>query len=210
MKPVKRTKEYTDKFAESITMTTPQGDNTEAGINCTASLTTIEEETQDLQTQAGSTDEVWQNQRNQKRQRGFNNDEPTTMTTSQGVIDRRTKAGHRLTGIEEETHQPLVQAKSTDEVWQRQGNPKSRWGFSGERPTIVTTNKEVLGTSAKSGCSPIFGVQVGTDTYALRTEPGTVHTPPKTYKKPKSGSQHKSSYKGRHPSFFTSIHTEPP
>ena len=60
VKPVKRTKEYTDKFAELITTTTPQGDNPEAGINGTASLTAIEEETHNLQTQAGSTDEVWQ------------------------------------------------------------------------------------------------------------------------------------------------------
>jgi hypothetical protein len=45
VKPVKSTKEDTDKFAESITTTTPQGDNLEAGINDTASLTAIEEET---------------------------------------------------------------------------------------------------------------------------------------------------------------------
>jgi hypothetical protein len=45
VKPVKRTKEDTNKFAEPITMTTPQGDNLEAGINDTASLTAIEEET---------------------------------------------------------------------------------------------------------------------------------------------------------------------
>ena len=48
VKPVKRTKEYTDKFPEPITTTTPQGDNPEAGINGTASLTTIEEETHNL------------------------------------------------------------------------------------------------------------------------------------------------------------------
>jgi hypothetical protein len=37
VKHAKRTKEDNDKFAEPITMTTPQGDNLEAGINSTAS-----------------------------------------------------------------------------------------------------------------------------------------------------------------------------
>jgi hypothetical protein len=48
VKPVKKPTEDTDKFAEPITTTTPQGDNPEAGINGTASLTTIEEETHNL------------------------------------------------------------------------------------------------------------------------------------------------------------------
>jgi len=45
VKPVKKPTEDTDKFAEPITMTTPQGDNLEAGINGTASFTAIEQET---------------------------------------------------------------------------------------------------------------------------------------------------------------------
>ena len=59
VKPIKNPTEDTDKFAEPITTTTPQGDNLEADINDTASLTATEEETHILQTQTGSTDEVW-------------------------------------------------------------------------------------------------------------------------------------------------------
>ncbi len=66
VKPVKNPTENTDKFAEPITTTTLQGDNLEAGINDTALLTTIEEETHIPQTQTGWTDEVWQSQRNPK------------------------------------------------------------------------------------------------------------------------------------------------
>ena len=126
------------------TTTTPQGDNPEASINGMTSLTTIEEETHNLQMQAASTDEVWQSQRNPKRKRGFHNKEPTTMTTSQGHKD----------------------------------------------------------TSVKNDYSPMFGIQVGADTYALRTELGSGHIPPKKYKKPRSGSQNNqppsNPYKARH------------
>ena len=145
VKPIKNPTEATDKFTEPITPTTSQGDNLEAGINDTTSLKTIEEEIHNLQTQTGSTDEVWQSQRNPKRKWGFNNEELTTMTTSQGDIC----------------------------------------------------------TSVENDYSPIFGVQVGTDTYVRRTELGTGHTPPKKYKKPKSGSPGQknqppnSPYKGR-------------
>ena len=48
-----------DKFAEPITTAPPQGDNLG-----TASLTAIEGETHNPQTQTGSTDEVWQSHRN--------------------------------------------------------------------------------------------------------------------------------------------------
>jgi hypothetical protein len=53
-------------------------------------------------------------------------------------------------------------------------------------PAVINTD---IDTSVKNDYSPIFGVQVGADTYALRTELGPGHTPPKKYKKPKSGSQ---------------------
>jgi hypothetical protein len=141
VKPVNRTKEYTDRFAEPITMTTPQGDNPEAGNNGTASLTTMGE-TLNPQTQAGSTDEGWQSQRNPKRKWGFNNEGPTAVATSQGDI-----------------------------------------------------------STVDQDYSPIFGVQVGADTYALRTELGTGRTPPEKYKKPRSGTRKNpkpsGSYTGR-------------
>ena len=139
VEPVKPTGEDADKFAEPITTTAPKGDNLG-----TASLTTIEGETHNPQTQTGSTEEVWQSQRNPKRKRGFHNKEPTTMTTSQGHKD----------------------------------------------------------TSVKNDYSPMFGIQVGADTYALRTELGSGHIPPKKYKKPRSGSQNNqppsNPYKARH------------
>ena len=59
VKPIKNPTEDTDKLAEPITTTIPQRDHLEAGINDTASLTATEEETHILQTQTGSTDEVW-------------------------------------------------------------------------------------------------------------------------------------------------------
>jgi hypothetical protein len=147
-------------------MTTPHDDIPASGSRNVASLTTNEAEKSVL-TNASFSSVAQTTQRVHPR-----------AAEAQG--NRQTKVRHQLTAIEEETHPPLVQAVSTDEVWHRQGNPKSRWGFTDERPTIVDTNKGVLDTSAESGCSPIFGVQVGTDTYALRTEPGTVNTPPKT------------------------------
>jgi len=83
VKPVQRTKEDTDKFAEPITTTTPQGDNLEAGINDTASFTAIEEETHILQTQTGSTDEVWQSQRNLKSNKVPHSPTPGTSSKQQ-------------------------------------------------------------------------------------------------------------------------------
>ena len=59
VKPIKNPTEDTDKLPEPITTTIPPRDNLEAGINDTTSLTATEEETHILQTQTGSTDEVW-------------------------------------------------------------------------------------------------------------------------------------------------------
>jgi len=59
VEPIKRTGEDADKFAEPITTAAPQGDNLG-----TTSLTAIEGETHNPQTQTGSTDEVCQSHRN--------------------------------------------------------------------------------------------------------------------------------------------------
>jgi hypothetical protein len=113
------------------------------------------------------------------------------------------KGSASLTAIEEETHNLQIQSGSTDEVWQSQRNPKRKWGFNNEELTTMTTSQGDICTSVENDYSPIFGVQVGTDTYVRRTELGTGHTPPKKYKKPKSGSPGQknqppnSPYKGR-------------
>jgi hypothetical protein len=73
VEPVKRTGEDADKFVEPITTAPPQEDNLG-----TASLTAIEGETHNPQTQTGSTDEVWQSHRNPKSDKVPNSPTPGT------------------------------------------------------------------------------------------------------------------------------------
>ena len=55
-------------------------------------------------------------------------------------------------------------------------NPKRGRGSDDEykEPTTMPASQGDIDTSAENDSTPIFGIQVGTDTYALRTEPGTL------------------------------------
>ena len=103
VKPVQRTKEDTDKFAEPITTTIPQGDNLG-----TASLTAIEEDTHNPQTQTGSTDEVWPSHRNPKSDKVPNS--PTPGTSSKQHVETLIEnlGNHKRTRGSDDEHPRLT------------------------------------------------------------------------------------------------------
>jgi hypothetical protein len=146
VKPVKRTKEDTDKFAESITTTTPQGDNLEAGINDTASFTAIEKETHILQTQTGSTDEVGQSQRNLKSNKVPHSPMPGTSSKQQvetlieNLWNRKRKGGS-----DDELPHPTTLLMDTIIPWP----VKRSRGFTGAyvEPKTVTTHQDDIPAS---------------------------------------------------------------
>ena len=132
VEPVKRTGEDADKFTEPITTAPPQGDNLD-----TASLTAIEGETHNPQTQTGSTDEVWQRHRNPKSDKVPTSPTPGTSSKQHVEIlmknpgNRKRKGGSddehsrptttgdvttSPTAIEEGTHNLQTQIHSTSEV----------------------------------------------------------------------------------------------
>ena len=59
-----------------------------------------------------------------------------------------------------------------------QRNPKRVRGSDGEYEEPITTaaSQEDIGTSAENDYDPIFGIQVGRDTFVLTSEPGTPST----------------------------------
>jgi hypothetical protein len=115
-------------------------------------------------------------------------------------------------------------------------NPKRKRGSDCEYEELTgtTTPQGQFDTWAKDASTrwPDIKrcIQVGSDTFALKTMPGThsiepteamykkniqtIEDKPKKYKKPKSGSQKNQpsngSYKGRRAPFSTSIHDAPP
>jgi hypothetical protein len=78
VEPVKRTGDDADKFAEPTTTTAPKRDNLG-----TASLTAIEDESHNPQTQTGSTDEVWLSHSNRKRDKIPHSPTPGTYSKQQ-------------------------------------------------------------------------------------------------------------------------------
>jgi hypothetical protein len=201
VKPVKKRTEDTDKFAEPITTTTPQGNNLEAGINGTASLTAIEEETHNLQTQTGSTDEVWQSQRNPKSNKVPHSPKPGT-SSKQQVETLIENLGNRKRkgGSDDELPHPTTLLLDTIIPWPAK---RSR-GFTGEyvKPTTTTTHQDDIpakpgsattpnrhspaGSRAHDVASPIDTprsqpdtkkcIQVGNETYALMSQPRFSYT----------------------------------
>jgi hypothetical protein len=138
VKPVKRTKEDTDKFVEPITTTTPQGDNPG-----TASLTVIEEETHNPQTQTGSTDEVWPSHRNPKSDKVPNS--PTPGTSSKQHVETLIEnlGNHKRTRGSDDEH-PRLTTLLMDTITPRP--VKRNKGFTGEyvKPTTTRTHQDVF------------------------------------------------------------------
>jgi hypothetical protein len=125
-----------------------------------------------LQTRAGAADEV---------QRQKSPTTPPRQAIHCDLVRRDTIA------LRTEPGTPLVQNSSPsatngerhltrplDAVLEK--NPKRGRGSDGEHkePTTIAASQGDIGTSAENDYAPIFGIQVGTDTYALRTEPGTL------------------------------------
>jgi len=153
VKPVKNPTENTDKFAEPITTTTLQGDNLEAGINDTASLTTIEEETHIPQTQTGWTDEVWQSQRNPKSNKVPHS--PTPGTSSKQQVETLTEnLGNRKRkrGSDDELPHPTTLLLDTTIPWPAKRNR----GFTGAyiEPTTSTTHQDDIPANPSSAATP--------------------------------------------------------
>jgi hypothetical protein len=154
MKNAKRTKEYTDKFAEPITTTTPQGDNPEAGINGTASLTTFEEETHNLQTQTGSTDEVWQSQRNPKSDKVPNSPTPGTSSKQQvETLIENLGNRKRKRGSDDELPHPTTLLLDTIIPWPAKRNR----GFTGAyvEPKTTTTHQDDIPASGSRNAASL-------------------------------------------------------
>jgi hypothetical protein len=260
--PVKRTGEDTDKSAEPITTTAPQRDNLD-----TASLTAIEEETHKPNTQTGSTDEVWQSQRNRKsnkvphsltlgtsykqhvetsienlgnrKRKGGSNDEPPhpstplpDMTTpwpvkrSRGFTDEYVKP----TTTSSRNAAPLTthetEKRALTDVTLSPGvritygsHPRAAGTHDSDSPTdaspsqpdtkkCIQVGRETYAASSQPGTSYTFETGIDTGTFQGQRpqlvntpEPGTVHSTPHKYRKPKSGTKHNpkpgNSYAGR-------------
>ncbi len=154
MKPVKKPTEDTDKFAEPITTTTPQGDNLEAGINGSASLTAIEEETHNLQTQTGSTDEVWQSQRNPKSNKVPHSPTPGT-SSKQQVATLIENLGNRKRkgGSGNELPHPTTLLLDTIIPWPAKRNR----GFTGAyvEPKTTTTHQDDIPASGRRNAASL-------------------------------------------------------
>jgi hypothetical protein len=224
MKPVKKPTEDTDKIAEPISTTTPQGDNLEAGINGTASLTAIEQETHNLQTQTGSTDEVWQSQKNPKSNQVPHNPTPGT-SSKQQVETLIENLGNRKRkgGSDDELPHPTTLLLDTIIPWPAKRNRRFTGAYVEPKPTTtqrddipaggsrnaasLTTNEaeksaltnvsfspaahtthgyhprttEAHDSDSLTDTSPSQSdtktcIQVGGETYAVTSQPGTSYT----------------------------------
>jgi hypothetical protein len=154
VKPIKNPTEDTDKFAEPITTTTPQGDNLEADINDTASLTATEEETHILQTQTGSTDEVWQSQRNPKSNIVPNSPPPGTSSKQQvETLIENLGNRKRKRGSDDELPHPTPLLLDTIIPWPAKKNR----GFTGAyvEPKTTTTHQDDIPASGSRNTAPL-------------------------------------------------------
>jgi len=209
VEPVKRTGEDADKFAEPITTAAPQGDNLG-----TASLTAIEGETHNPQTQTGSTDEVWQSHRNPKSDKVPNS--PTPGTSSKQHVEILMKnLGNRKRKGGSNDELPHPSTLLLDTTIPRP--VKRSRGFTGEyvKPTTtssrnaasLTTHEAEKSALTDVSFSPVAKtihgfhpraaethdsdsltdtspsqpdtkkcIQVGRETYAVTSQPGTSYT----------------------------------
>jgi len=156
--PVKRTGEDTDKSAEPITTTAPQRDNLD-----TASLTAIEKETHKPQTQTGSTDEVWQSHSNRKRDKAPHSPTPGTsykqhVETSIDNLGNRKRKGGSDAEVRATRHDTTRTAPAA-------GNSSKQ-----QIETIIEPN-DTTSRPDSSKC-----IQVGNNTFVLRTQPETPST----------------------------------
>jgi hypothetical protein len=156
VKPIKNPTEATDKFTEPITPTTSQGDNLEAGINDTTSLKTIEEEIHNLQTQTGSTDEVWQSQRNPKSDQVPHS--PTPGSSSKQHVETLIEnlGKHKRTRGSDDEH-PRLTTLSMDTITPRPA--KRNKGFTGEyvKPTTTRTHQAAFAASGSRNAASLTG-----------------------------------------------------
>jgi hypothetical protein len=182
----KRARESDGKYEKQNTTTTSQGHNLDVGGGSAALTRTTtpqghpdpwaNADTNETDTPQGDTPDV-----------GSGGVASLTAIEAEKNVQTNTT----LSTIVQTTHGLLTRAGATDEVWLRQRNPKRRRGLDNEdkEQTTMAASQGDIGTSAENKYTRVFGIQVGTDTYPLRTEPGTLSTQPKKYKKPKSGSQ---------------------
>jgi len=188
VEPVKRTGDDAEKFAEPITTTAPKRDNLG-----TASLTAIEEESHKPQTQTGSTDEVWLSHSNRNRDKIPHSPTPGT-SSKQQVETSIENLGNRKRkgGSNDEIPHPSTLLLDMTIPWP----VKRSRGFTGEyvKPTTTSsrnaaplttheTEKSALTdvSSSPTDASPSQPdtkkcIQVGRETYAVTSQPGTSYT----------------------------------
>jgi hypothetical protein len=158
VEPVKRTGEDADKSAEPTTTTAPKKDNLG-----TASLTAIEKETHKTQTQTGSTDEVWQSHRNRKSNKVPHSLQPGTsykqhVETSIETLGNRKRKGGSDAEVRATRHDTTRTAPAA-------GNSSKQ-----QIETIIEPN-DTTSRPDSSKC-----IQVGNNTFVLRTQPETPST----------------------------------
>jgi hypothetical protein len=154
VKPIKNPTEDTDKLPEPITTTIPPRDNLEAGINDTTSLTATEEETHILQTQTGSTDEVWQSQRNTMSNK-VPNSPPPGSSSKQHVETLIENPGNRerKRGSDGELPHPAPLLVDTIIPW----TAKRNRGFTGPyvKPRTTTSHQHDIPASGSRNTAPL-------------------------------------------------------
>jgi hypothetical protein len=172
----KRTKESAGEYAEPNTTATPQVDTPDVGSRGAASLTAIEEEknvqaaaefraimrtTYGLQSRAGAANEV---------QRQKSPTTPPRQAIYHDRVRRDTIAPRTEPGTPSRQRQPAVTF--------RDRNPKRVRESDGEYEEPITTaaSQEDIDTLAEHDNDPIFGIQVGRDTFILKSAPGTPST----------------------------------
>jgi hypothetical protein len=119
----------------------------EVGINGTASLTAIEEETHNLQTQTGSTNEVWQSQRNPKSNKVTHSPTPGTSSKQQVETLIENLGNRKRKGGSDDEH-PHPSTLLLDTIIPRPA--KRNRGFTGEhvKPKTTTTHQDDIPTSS--------------------------------------------------------------
>ena len=150
-----RSKEFTGEYTEPNTAATHQGDNLDVGSRGTASLTAIEDE---KNVRAASA--FWD-----------------VMRTTHG-LQNQTASTNEVTPKTESGTPPRHQAEASLE---NQRNPKRRRGSDGEYTEPTTTavllgDIDTLTDPPTIRSNPKRCIQVGSETYAVTSQPGTSNT----------------------------------
>ena len=150
-----RAKEFTGEYTEPNTTVTPQGDNPDVDSRGTASLTVIEEE---------------KNVRAAAAFRDF-------MRTTHG-FQNQTVATNDVTPKTESGTPPRHQTEASLE---NHRNPTTRRGTDGEYTDLNTTTTllgdiDTLTNTTTSQPNPKRCIPVGSETYAVLSQPGTSNT----------------------------------